>query len=78
MATGDVLMHLPSRKPLHEVDRGQALLFAYLRRLRPAAQCMNAPAQPVAARTDLPRGMMVETVRIAERCTFSLGETRYQ
>ena len=79
VATGDVYMHARSRKPLHDV-------MTATRIGRPLTECgrelqLNAERH---LRTRLrlsqtyPADLLAETLRVAERCDFSLDELRYQ
>ncbi|MGI9132331.1 MAG: error-prone DNA polymerase [Rhodoferax sp.] len=79
VAAGDVRMHVRSRKPLHDV-------LCALRLGRPLAGCGRA-VQPNAeahlrSRARLaalyPARLLANTLRVAERCTFSLEQLRYQ
>jgi error-prone DNA polymerase len=79
VALGDVQMHLRSRKPLHDV-------LTATRIGQPLTACGYALApnaeQRLRSRLALariyPEDLMRETLRLAERCTFSLDELRYQ
>jgi error-prone DNA polymerase len=79
VALGDVQMHLRSRKPLHDV-------LTATRVGQPLTGCGYALApnaeQRLRSRLALarlyPEDLMRETLRVAERCTFSLDELRYQ
>jgi error-prone DNA polymerase len=78
-ATGDVCMHVRSRKPLQDV-------LTAIRLGKPVAGCGYALAQNaeqhLRARLRLanlyPEEALAETVRLARRCTFSLDELRYE
>ncbi|HEX8886465.1 MAG TPA: error-prone DNA polymerase, partial [Noviherbaspirillum sp.] len=78
-ATGDVCMHVRSRKPLQDV-------LTAIRIGKPVAECGYALAQNaeqhLRARLRLanlyPEEALAETVRLARRCTFSLDELRYE
>lgn len=79
VATGDVHMHVRSRKPLQDV-------ITAVRLGRPVAQCGFA-LQPHAERHlrhrvrlagIYPPELLQATVQIAQRCTFSLDEIKYQ
>ena len=79
VAAGDVRMHLRSRKRLHDV-------LTAIRLGKPVAQCGQA-LQPNAERSLrlrmrlaqlYPGELLEETLRIAERCRFSLDELRYE
>ena len=79
VAVGDVQMHLRSRKPLHDV-------LTATRVGRPLTECGYALApnaeQRLRSRLALaqryPDDLLRETLRVAERCHFSLDELRYQ
>ncbi|HEY3076882.1 MAG TPA: error-prone DNA polymerase, partial [Burkholderiales bacterium] len=79
VAAGDVHMHLRSRKRLHDV-------LTAIRLGKPVAQCGQA-LEPNAERSLrlrmrlaqlYPGELLEETLRIAERCDFSLDELRYE
>src|SRR3989442_6041871 len=79
VATGDVHMHLRSRKPLHDV-------LTAVRLGKTVAQCGQA-LEPNAERSlrlrvrlaELyPPELLAQTLAIAERCRFSLDELRYE
>ncbi|MFC5473626.1 error-prone DNA polymerase [Paraherbaspirillum soli] len=79
VATGDVCMHVRSRKPLQDT-------LTAIRLGRPVAACgfelaPNAE-QHLRARIRLanlyPAAALAQTIRIAQRCTFSLDELRYE
>ncbi|RCW69529.1 error-prone DNA polymerase [Pseudorhodoferax soli] len=79
VASGDVRMHVRSRKPLHDV-------MTATRVGRPLTECgldleLNSE-QHMRSRVQLaqrfPQALMVETLNVAARCTFSLDELRYQ
>ena len=79
VATGDVHMHLRSRRPLQDT------LTAI--RLRTTVQACGHSLHPNAERhlrlrmrlaQIYPAELLTETVRIAERCRFSLEELRYE
>jgi len=79
VAVGDVLMHLRSRKPLQDV-------LTAVRLGQPVAQCglalqPNAEAH-LRSRQRLaqiyPSELLTNTRVVAQRCTFSLDELRYQ
>ncbi|MGE3774049.1 MAG: PHP domain-containing protein, partial [Gammaproteobacteria bacterium] len=78
VAAGDVHMHLPARRPLLDVLTairakqplravGEALFQNGERHLRPRTRLGRL----------YPRTLLEETIRIAERCRFGLGELRY-
>ena len=78
-ATGDVCMHVRSRKPLQDA-------LSAIRLGKPVAECgyqlaQNAE-QHLRARLRLatlyPPETLAETVRLARRCHFSLDELRYE
>ncbi|MGV3742737.1 MAG: error-prone DNA polymerase [Burkholderiaceae bacterium] len=79
VATGDVCMHVRSRKPMQDV-------LTAIRLGTPVAQCGFSLApnaeQHLRARVRLanlyPRTALQETIAIARRCTFSLDELRYE
>ncbi|MGE0675000.1 MAG: error-prone DNA polymerase [Methylibium sp.] len=79
VAVGDVYMHVRSRKALHDV-------MTAIRTGRPLTECgrelqVNAERH---LRTRLrlsqtfPADLLAETLRVAERCSFSLDELKYQ
>ena len=79
VAVGDVHMHVRSRKPLHDVltatrvgkplaECGRALQGNAERHLRPRLRLSQT----------FPPELLRETLRVAERCTFSLDELKYQ
>ena len=78
-AAGDVLMHVRSRKPLQDT-------LTAIRLGIPIAQCGMAlrpnAEQHLRSRVRLaslyPSELLWESVAIAERCTFSLDEVRYE
>ncbi|WP_297832617.1 error-prone DNA polymerase [Pseudomonas sp.] len=79
VATGDVMMHIRSYKPLHDT-------VTAIRHGIPVAQCgyrlpPNAE-QHLRSRLRLgnlyPRETLDETVRLAQLCNFSLDELRYE
>ena len=79
VAVGDVRMHLRSRKPLHDVLTatriGQPLTacgFALAQNAEQHLRLRSALAQRY------PAELLSETLRVAERCSFSLDELRYQ
>ncbi|HEY5899594.1 MAG TPA: PHP domain-containing protein, partial [Burkholderiales bacterium] len=79
VATGDVHMHLRSRKPLHDV-----LTAIRLRKTVPeCGQALHPNAErSLRLRSRLaqiyPEDLLEESVAIAERCRFSLDELRYE
>jgi error-prone DNA polymerase len=79
VASGDVRLHVRSRKPLHDV-------MAATRVGRPLTDCgldlaFNSE-QHMRGRVQLaqrfPQALLDETLRVAARCRFSLDELRYQ
>lgn len=81
VAAGNVLFHVPDRKPLHDVltairlgttvaQVGEALQTNAQRHLRPLDSLK-------AIYGDIP-GALERTLMIAEQCTFSLDELRYE
>ncbi|HUQ74923.1 MAG TPA: error-prone DNA polymerase [Burkholderiales bacterium] len=79
VAAGDVRMHLRSRKPLHDV-------LTAIRLGKPVAQCGQAllPNAERSLRLRMrlaqlyPLELLEESVRIAERCDFSLQSLKYE
>ncbi|SEA87136.1 error-prone DNA polymerase [Variovorax sp. YR216] len=79
VASGDVRMHVRSRKPLHDV-------MAATRVGRPLTECgvdLEANTeQHLRSRLQLsqrfPPDLLAETLHVAARCEFSLEELRYQ
>ena len=79
VACGDVVMHVRSRKPLQDT-------VTAIRLGKPVAECGLAlqpnAEQHLRARVRLaqlyPPELLVQTVEIAQRCTFSLDELRYE
>jgi error-prone DNA polymerase len=79
VAVGDVHMHLRSRKPLQDV-------LTATRVGKPLTECGYAlepnAEQRLRSRLALaqlyPQDLMLETLRVAERCDFSLDELSYQ
>jgi len=79
VASGDVRLHVRSRKPLHDV-------MTSTRVGRPLTGCgldleLNSE-QHMRSRLQLsqrfPADLLAETLKVAARCQFSLGELRYQ
>nr|WP_145552326.1 error-prone DNA polymerase [Variovorax boronicumulans] len=79
VASGDVRMHVRSRKPLHDV-------MTATRVGRPLTECgldleLNSE-QHMRSRVQLAQrfsdALLAETLKVASRCTFSLDELRYQ
>lgn len=79
VATGDVCMHVRSRKPLQDT-----LTAIRLRKSIAACGFDLAPNAEQHLRSRLrlgnlyPQAALAETVRIADRCSFSLDELRYE
>lgn len=79
VAAGDVHMHLRSRKPLQDV-------ITAVRVGKPLSECgleLQASAERhLRSRLRLaslyPQELLDETVKIAQRCTFSISELRYE
>lgn len=79
VACGGVLMHVPDRKPLHDV-------LTAVRLIKPVQDCgyeLEASAErhlrPLPRLHELyPPALLAESVRIAAECTFSLDELRYE
>jgi error-prone DNA polymerase len=79
VATGAVLMHVRSRKPLHDVITAVALGCAVSEcgyALLPNAEAHLRPRQRLAQ--IYPAQWLAATVTVAERCRFDLEEIRYQ
>ena len=79
VACGDVQMHLRSRKALHDVltaTRVGKPLTACGRQLQPNAERHLRARLRLAQTYAAP--LLEQTLRIAERCNFSLDELRYQ
>ena len=81
VATGDVEMHDPARRRLHDVlacVREHCTIDAAGRRLAPNAdRHLKAPAEMARLFRNHPQAL-ANAVEIAERCRFSLGELRYE
>ena len=81
VATGDVEMHDPARRRLHDVlacVRERCTIDAAGRRLAPNAdRHLKAPAEMARLFRNHPQAL-ANAVEIAERCRFSLGELRYE
>jgi error-prone DNA polymerase len=79
VATGNVVMHVRSRKPLQDT-------MTAIRLGKPVAQCGYdlAPNAEQHLRSRLrlanlyPEHALTETLSVLERCTFSLDELRYE
>ena len=81
VATGDVLCHTPERRILQDVvtciREGCAIDDAGFRRERYADRHLKSPEQMTCLFVNYPEAV-VRTAEIADRCTFSLAELRYQ
>ena len=81
LACNDVLYHSPERRPLQDVMtciREHTTLNAAGTLLQPNAErCLKAPFEMARLFRDHPQAI-AETQRIVERCTFDLGELRYE
>lgn len=79
VAVGDVRMHLRSRKPLHDVLTatriGQPLTTCGFALAQNAEQRLRSR---LALAQRYPAELLAETLRVAERCSFSLDELCYQ
>ena len=78
-ACGDVLMHEPSRKPLHDVLTAVRLgttVAALGPRMSANAERVLRPLPALAAL--YPAEWLLESVNVAERCTFTLDMLRYE
>jgi error-prone DNA polymerase len=79
LASGQVLMHLRSRKPLQDVLSAVRLgtpLSACGFALQPNAEAHLRSRQRLA--TIYPSELLANTLEVAARCSFSLDELRYQ
>ena len=81
VATGDVLHHLPGRRILQDVltciREGCTLDGAGFRRERHADRHLKTPAEMARLFARHP-GAVARTLELASRCTFDLGDLRYQ
>ena len=81
LATGDVLYHHPDRRRLHDVVTAirekRTIDDLGLRRERSTDRCLHPPAEMARRFARHPQALAA-TQAIAERCTFSLRELRYQ
>jgi len=79
VASGDVRMHVRSRKPLHDVMTatrvGRPLTECGLELELNSEQHMRGRVQLAQRFSD---ALLAETLKVASRCTFSLDELRYQ
>ncbi|NDP38999.1 MAG: error-prone DNA polymerase [Rhodoferax sp.] len=79
VAAGNVHMHVRSRKPLQDVLSAVRLgqpVFDCGRALQPNAEAHLRSRQRLVA--IYPPDVLANTLRVAQRCTFSLDELRYQ
>ncbi|HEU6455333.1 MAG TPA: error-prone DNA polymerase [Roseateles sp.] len=79
VAIGDVHMHVRSRKPLQDVltaTRLRTPIKACGLKLRQNAEQHLRTRRRIAERC--PPELMLETLRVADRCAFSLDELKYQ
>ena len=79
VAAGDVVMHVRSRKVLHDVLTAVRLGTPVARcgfGLQPNAEAHLRPRLRLAAL--YPGALLAHTVEVAARCTFTLDELRYQ
>ncbi len=81
VATNDVHAHAPERRPLQDVlaciREGCTIHEAGFRLYANAERHLKSPAEMARLFVDLPQAI-VNTVAIAEACTFSLDELRYE
>jgi error-prone DNA polymerase len=81
LAVNDVLYHSPARRPLQDVMtciREHVTLTSAGPLLEPNAERrLKSPAEMAALFRDHPQAL-AETLRLAERCTFSLDELAYE
>lgn len=79
LAAGAVLMHVRSRKPLQDVltavRLGQPVAACGLALQPNAENHLRAPSRLAQL---YPAALLANTLRVVERCTFSLDELRYQ
>ncbi|HEY5999800.1 MAG TPA: error-prone DNA polymerase, partial [bacterium] len=79
VAAGDVHMHVPERRVLQDVLTAVRLgvpVASCGRALHPSGERHLRPRERLGR--IYPRALLDETLRIAERCTFSLDELRYE
>jgi error-prone DNA polymerase len=79
VAVGDVLMHVRSRKPLQDMLTATRLRTPIKKcglKLRQNAEQHLRTRRRIAERC--PPELMLETLRVAERCQFSLDELKYE
>ncbi len=81
IATGDVLYHLPGRRILQDVltciREGCTIDAAGFRRERTADRHLKTPAEMARLFARYPDAI-ARTMELASRCTFDLGDLRYQ
>ncbi len=81
VATNNVLYHAKERRPLQDsltcVRTGKSLLNAGFHLLPNSERHLKSPSEMKRLFEDLP-GALTLTLKIAERCTFSLKELRYR
>jgi len=79
VACGDVQMHIPARKPLHDVFNALRHRSSVDRLgRRRAGNSQRHLRRPAALARLYPPALLAETLRIAARCEFSLDELRYE
>ena len=81
VAAGDVYYHAPDRMPLHDVltaTRHGTTVTAAGGLLFPNAQRHLKPLEQIAGAFSRAPSALQRTVEIADRCTFSLDELRYE
>ena len=79
VASTGAAMHAPERKPLRDVLAAIRLKTPVRALGSRVEQNRERCLQPVSALLKrFPREMLAETLRVAERCTFSLRELRYE
>jgi error-prone DNA polymerase len=80
VATNDVHYHDVQRRPLQDcltcIREGTTLDQAGFKLFGNGERCLKSPAQMEKLFRDLPEAIL-NTVRIAEKCTFSLAELKY-
>ena len=79
VASNGAAMHAPARQPLRDVltaIRLKTPVYALGTRLDQNRERCLKPVSKLAERH--PRAMLEETLRVAERCAFSLSELRYE
>lgn len=79
VAVGDVHMHVRSRKPLQDVQTATRLNLPISHcglKLKQNAEQHLRSRRRIAERC--PPELMLETIRVADRCSFSLDELRYE